>query len=102
MAILLLCRCSIGYSTSFAGYERTLEVHVSPYDVRILSEGTNLGPNGVVVSPTGKRFSVRQSHWYRVAGGKLVEHWATREDLPTLLQLGIIQPPGGPPSGPPS
>jgi hypothetical protein len=22
-----------------------------------------------------------------------VEHWATREDLPMLLQLGIIQPP---------
>jgi hypothetical protein len=33
-----------------------------------------------------------------VAEGKLVEHWATREDLPAMLQLGVIQPPGG---GPP-
>jgi len=51
-----------------------------------------------VVPPTGKRFSARQSHWFRVEEGKLVEHWATREDLPTMLQLGIIQSPGGPPS----
>ncbi|HEX2742742.1 MAG TPA: hypothetical protein VHM69_20040, partial [Rubrobacter sp.] len=48
-------------------------------------------------SAPGKRFVARQSHWFRVADGKLVEHWATREDLPTMLQLGIIQPPGAPP-----
>ncbi len=47
--------------------------------------------------PTGKRFSSRQSHWYRVVDGKLAEHWATRDDLPTMLQLGVIQPPTGPP-----
>jgi hypothetical protein len=58
-----------------------------------------LGPLNGVVPPTGKRFSARQSHWYRVVDGKLVEHWATREDLPAMLQLGVIRPPGdGPPS----
>jgi predicted ester cyclase len=67
--------------------------------VRVLSEGTNLGPLNGVVPPTGKRFSARQSHWYRVRDGKLAEHWATREDLAAMLQLGVIQPPGG---GPPS
>jgi len=66
--------------------------------VRILSEGTNLGSINGVVPPTGKRFSARQSHWFRVADDKLVEHWATREDLPAMVQLGIIQPPGRPPS----
>ncbi len=78
----------------------TIEAMVAEGDtvaVRILSEGTNLGSiNGGVVPPTGKRFSARQSHWFRVEGGKLVEHWATREDLPAMLQLGIIQPPGTP------
>jgi predicted ester cyclase len=53
--------------------------------------------NGVA-PPTGKRFSACQSHWYWVEDGKLVEHWATREDLPTMLQLGIIQSPGEPSS----
>jgi hypothetical protein len=69
--------------------------------VRILSKGTNLGALNDVVPPTGKRFSARQSHWFRVEDGedgKLVEHWATREDLPAMLQLGILQPPGRPPS----
>jgi ketosteroid isomerase-like protein len=64
----------------------------------MLAEGTNLGSINGVVPPTGKRFSARQSHWFRVAEDKLVEHWATREDLPAMLQLGIIQPPGRPPS----
>src|SRR5215218_7394045 len=87
--------------TQFPDLHMTVEAMVAEGDtvaVRILSEGTNLGALNGVVPPTGKRFSARQSHWYRVEEGKLVEHWATREDLPTMLQLGIIQPPGGPPS----
>ncbi len=85
----------------FPDMHMTIEAIIAEGDtvaVRVLSEGTNLGPLNGVVPPTGKRFSARQSHWYRVAEGKLAEHWATREDLPTMLQLGIIQPPGGPPS----
>ncbi len=85
----------------FPDLHMTIEAMVAEEDtvaVRVLSEGTNLGPLNGVVPPTGKRFSARQSHWYRVEDGKLVEHWATREDLPTMLQLGIIHPPGGPPS----
>ena len=38
--------------------------------VRILSEGTNLGPLNSVVPPTGKRFSARQSHRLLVEDGK--------------------------------
>jgi predicted ester cyclase len=37
--------------------------------VRVLSEGTNLGPLNGVVPPTGKRFAARQSHWFRVENG---------------------------------
>jgi predicted ester cyclase len=66
--------------------------------VRVLSEGTNLGPLNGVVPPTGKRFAARQSHWFRVADGRLAEHWATREDLVAMLQLGVVQPPSRPPS----
>ena len=66
--------------------------------VRILSEGANLGALNEAVPPTGERFSARQSHWFRVKGGKLLEHWATRDDLSAMVQLGIVQPPDGPPS----
>ncbi len=46
------------------------------------------------VPPTGKGFSAEHVHWHRVEGGKLVERWAVRDDLETLIQLGIIDPPG--------
>jgi predicted ester cyclase len=85
----------------FPDLHMTIEAIVAEGDtvaVRILSEGTNLGPLNGMVPPTGKRFAARQSHWFRVADGKLAEHWATREDLPAMLQLGVVQPPGPPPS----
>jgi len=63
---------------------------------RVLSEGTNLGMLNGVIPPTGKRFSGYQSHWYRVHDGKLAEHWAVRDDLSTMLQLGVLQRPGRP------
>jgi predicted ester cyclase len=81
----------------FPDLHMTIEALVVEEDIvacRILSEGTNLGSFDGVLPPTGKRFAAYQSHWFRVAGDKLVEHWATRDDLLVLLQLGIIQPPG--------
>ena len=46
------------------------------------------------IPATGKRFSAEHVHWHRVADGKLAERWAVRDDLGTLIQLGIIDPPG--------
>jgi len=85
----------------FPDLHMTIEAMVAEGDlvaVRVLSEGTNLGPLNGVVPPTGKRFAARQSHWFRVADGRLAEHWATREDLAAMLQLGVVQPPGPPTS----
>jgi predicted ester cyclase len=96
-----MCATAEWLLAQFPYMHMTIEAMVSEGDnvaVRVLSEGTNLESLNGVVLPTGKRFSARQSHWYRVVDGKLAEHWATREDLPTMLQLGVIQPPGGPPS----
>jgi predicted ester cyclase len=42
--------------------------------------------------PTGKRFATTQTHWFRVAGGKVIEHWANRDDLGTAMQLGWTPP----------
>jgi predicted ester cyclase len=85
----------------FPDLHMTIEAMVAEGDtvaVRVVSEGTNLGPLNGVVPPTGRRFKASQSHWYRVEDGKLAEHWATREDLPSMLQLGILEAPGSPPS----
>ena len=42
------------------------------------------------IAPTGKRVSAQQSHWFRVVDGKLAEHWAVRDDLSMLRQLGVL------------
>lgn len=62
----------------------------------VFSGGTNLGPLNGMIPPTGRHFAGWQTHWFRVAGGKLAEHWAVREDLPMMLQLGIIPLPARP------
>ncbi|MGV1037720.1 MAG: ester cyclase [Candidatus Nanopelagicales bacterium] len=83
----------------FPDLKMTIELMVEDGDmvaVLVRSEGTNVGKLNGVVPPTGKRFSSRQSHWFRLEDGLLAEHWATREDLPAMIQLGVIQPPGPP------
>jgi predicted SnoaL-like aldol condensation-catalyzing enzyme len=48
-------------------------------------EGELLG-----IAPTGKRVAAQQSHWFRVEDGKIAEHWAVRDDLVMMRQLGVM------------
>jgi predicted ester cyclase len=45
--------------------------------------------------PTGRTFATTQSHWLRVAEGRVIEHWANRDDTGTAAQLGWIPPSPG-------
>ncbi|UAC01775.1 ester cyclase [Dactylosporangium vinaceum] len=42
--------------------------------------------------PTGERMAVTQTHWHRMREGKIVEHWANRDDLSQGLQLRWVPP----------
>jgi len=42
---------------------------------------------------TGRSFATSQTHWFRIAGGQLVQHSADRDDLSQALQLGWFGPP---------
>lgn len=53
---------------------------------------TEDGAVGDVFPPTQKHFATTQSHWFRVRDGKVVEHWANRDDLGTAQQLGWVPP----------
>ena len=35
---------------------------------------------------------VTQTHWFRLAGDKISEHWANRDDMGSARQLGWIPP----------
>jgi predicted ester cyclase len=45
-----------------------------------------------VMPPTGRTFSSTQTHWFRHADGKIIEHWANRDDLATAQQAGWVPP----------
>ncbi|MFC5060602.1 ester cyclase [Actinomycetospora atypica] len=46
----------------------------------------------MVFPPTGRAFSVTQTHWFRMREGRIVEHWANRDDRTLGEQLGWTPP----------
>jgi predicted ester cyclase len=42
---------------------------------------------------TGREVTWRYIHIFRIADGQLAEHWATRDDVDLLRQLGAWPPP---------
>ena len=74
-------------------------VHDDKVVTRGLARGTHLGefqqgvgPGRIMgtMAPTGRSFEADQIHIYRVEGGKIVEHSASRNDLLLLNQLGLV------------
>lgn len=47
------------------------------------------------IPPTNRRFEARHMHMLRMRDGRSSEHWAVRDDLGMLQQLGVIPRPGG-------
>jgi len=61
--------------------------------VRVVSTGTNLGAFNGVLPASGRSFRAEQTHWFRMADGRVAEHWANRDDLTSMLQLGVVTKP---------
>jgi len=64
------------------------------YKVTATHDGVGTIPvNGgmlVGVPPTHKRFEAQQIHWYKLRDGKILDHYATRDDLGMMKQLGLL------------
>ena len=41
------------------------------------------------VEPNGRKYTNQHIHLFRVSQGKIVEHWANRDDLAVALQIGL-------------
>jgi predicted ester cyclase len=55
----------------------------------------NYGDNAEVTQAmpaTGRQFAITQTHWFRIADGLVIEHWANRDDVGMAQQLGWIPP----------
>lgn len=58
---------------------------------RVVYRGTNSGTHRgefMGLSPTSKRYSVEEMHIYRIAEGKVVEHWGLVAMMRLMKQLG--------------
>lgn len=62
--------------------------------LRVISRGRHAG-DFMGFPATGREFAVKQIHVYRVVDGKILEHWAVRDDLGQGIQLGFVPGPGG-------
>jgi steroid delta-isomerase-like uncharacterized protein len=60
---------------------------------RVTVRGTQTGPLAFAVAPlpaTGRSVQTEQIHVMRIKDGKIVEHWAGRDDVGMLRQLGLL------------
>ncbi len=82
--------------TTFPDLEFTIEDIFAEGDkvaLRLTMRGTHRGtemPMLAGVEPTGKQVVWSHIHLFRLEDGKIMEHWATRDDLSMMRQLGIF------------
>lgn len=64
----------------------------------VRATGTPIGPGPI--PPTGRAVDFHQAHRFRLCDGQVVEHWAVRDDLRSMLQAGVLTTPGVDAGGP--
>lgn len=80
----VVCRMTV--SGTFGGTPTRPQMSMPPEWVGV--EGTELVP----ASGRGKPYSAKQIHIFRIADGLIADHWAARDDVGMLIQLGAIAP----------
>jgi predicted ester cyclase len=96
-----MTRIVAAWRTAFPDLHCTVEVQLAEGD-QVFSQctvsGTQRGrlPLGgwSTFPPTGAHFAATQMHRFRLRDGRIVEHWAARDDLAMLQQLGHVSPAG--------
>jgi predicted ester cyclase len=58
--------------------------------IRARVSGRQIGPFAGMPL-TGREFSVEHTHIVRILDGKVIEHWANRDDCGMLRQLGLLR-----------
>jgi predicted ester cyclase len=90
--------------TAFEGLRWDVEDLVAEGDlvvVRTVMRGRQVGPFTVygpdghlaqAFASNGRSFAASQTHWYRLAEGRIIGHAADRDDLAQARQLGWVPP----------
>jgi predicted ester cyclase len=61
---------------------------------RIRGSGKHTG-DFLGIPATNREVTMEGIAVHRIANGRIVEHWSTIDALGLLVQLGVVQPPGG-------
>lgn len=80
------------FEAAFPGYQLTAEEMVSEGDnifVRTTFVGTHKGAL-MGIAPTGKPVTIPIALTYRIANGKIVDHWMLADQLSMMQQIGVI------------
>jgi predicted ester cyclase len=79
---------------AFSDYHGEIQQIIAEGDevmVRIEWTGTQDGPF-LNLPPSGHKVSFETADIFRIADGKLAEHWDVVDSLPRALALGLVQP----------
>jgi steroid delta-isomerase-like uncharacterized protein len=82
---------------AFPDWRETVEDVIAEGDrvaFRVTGSGTQSGPF-MGVPPSGARATIMGIDLARLAGGRIVEHWANFDQLGMLQQIGAMAAPGG-------
>ncbi len=81
------------YRNAFPDVKFTIEDMLADGDKVVMRNSFSGTHEGMFmgIAPTGKRVSQEQIHIVRVVNGQVVEHWAVRDDLSLMRQLGVIE-----------
>ncbi len=81
-----------GLRSAFPDLHYTIEDEIADSDrvvVRLTARGTHRGNWALLgIPPTGRQATWSEIHIVRVAGERIVEHWATLDQLGLVQQLG--------------
>jgi steroid delta-isomerase-like uncharacterized protein len=61
---------------------------------RLTFRGTHTGGEFMGIPPSGRSFTFSATSIFRIAGGKIVEHWGEEDAVGWLQQLGAMPAPG--------
>ena len=84
------------FLTAFPDLKMTVEDMIAEGDkvaVRLTMSGTHKG-DFMGIPATGKEISVSGMDFHRIAGGKVVEHWDSFDQMTMMEQLGVMESPG--------
>jgi steroid delta-isomerase-like uncharacterized protein len=79
--------------TAFPDFHATIEDMIAEDDkvvARMVFRGTHTGGEFMGIPPSGRSFAFSATSIFRIADGKIVEHWGEEDAVGWLQQLGAM------------